>query len=126
MAAAARPPLSPEQVSGELERMYRAIVCHEVFADVADLHWNEHLTGTQMDKIRTAVSRWIAVGLQELSCEVSNMYGSTGADTLAFVQERLDPFRDLRRRSALAVVVGSHLNKIGGPKVRDLMSNLGV
>ena len=124
-------PLSPEQVSGELERMYRAIVCHEVFADVADLHWNEHLTGTQMDKIRTAVSRWIAVGLQELSCEVSNMYGSTGADTLAFVQERLDPFAGLRTEKQVKAYAESVLpmpsmieNKFDGGDGRQSSFNI--
>lgn len=89
-------PAHQEQIASELERHYRAVVCHEVFSDVADLYWNEHMTGTQMEKIRTNVSKWIAVGLRELTAEVTETYGKAGVGALEFVQKRLDPFAGLR------------------------------
>ena len=85
-----------EQPSNEAEHHYRSVVRHEVFSDVADLYWNENITDMQMDKIRAAVSRWIDVGLHELTTEVTEKYGETGACTLAFVKERLKPFVGLQ------------------------------
>jgi hypothetical protein len=92
-----------------LEEHYRAIVRHEVFQDMADLYWNELFTETQMQKIRNAASRWIAVSLCELQDEIHHKYGAIGDEVLTMVQKRVKPFHGLASESQVETYAESVL-----------------